>query len=653
MLLLSSIFEGMIEKDLVWDELELNDLLALGRQSLAEAREAEIKRNKAELKQQKMLQKPGFNVLVERYNSHPTKPKVISMSKLSQLADPVIGRMTNVEKRKFQNVLTRKSQVGSSVGSDYGKSKRIVLEEDNEPPPFSYGVNRDRHAQLSLLSRELSGGSKWSMPEIAASRRSLRDDNAGFFMTEAIPEETSLADDEASPVKRKPQAKSRLISNNVNSSKNGFAAMLRNRVHDAKKVKKLTKPLELHQIGRSDDLDEKVKRQELLDAYKQRLAKVKKANQDIAQRNKTMLKKAKDRRATLDSSLSESSTGGGKKKGAYRDPISGRVKKINGSGYGKQVQRFTNQPKPRAVTKPKSNNNNQPSGSDLRDHGGRNEDTDASDASSPKTKFNRKYALARQSSLGVIQEEEQISGTHLSQPKKLSSSSAPHLPRRQKTKAVAATNSSTNQATTSNIQDKAADQSNNHGEESSMPLQRSKRSIRSAEAVQRSRVAAEAAEKEVISTKIVATKEVTTAGNYGMKRNSTKSVSPKKPVLPHLIGTKEESGGAHTASADGGDLLKESAAASSSSVKDMDEETQQAIESNIRELLRVEQNRITEDIAISIQKLQQFEKAVVAGDLYTKPDVNSSLARRAERLGSHLSAAESILKEYESMKELE
>lgn len=77
----------------------------------------------------------------------------------------------------------------------------------------------------------------------------------------------------------------------------------------------------------------------------------------------------------------------------------------------------------------------------------------------------------------------------------------------------------------------------------------------------------------------------------------------------------------------------------------------QLMESNIRDLLQRDQSKITDDIALSIQKLQQFEKAIVNGDMYCKPDVNSTLARRAEKLGGHLTAAESILAEYEAMKD--
>lgn len=318
----------MVEKDLVWDELELDDLLDLGRKSLAaQQAEAQIIKSNAHLKQQKLLKKPGFNVLIDRYNSLPSKPKAITMSKLAQLADPIIGRLTNAEKKKYQSIVS-KNDGYKHIDSDDPRIQKVVLSINEEE-----GDVRFSH-----------------IPQPKVKSKAANYD--GFFMTEAIPEEDDSFGGSASqqsPKKHHPVGKSSIQSNNIKSSKNGFASLLRNRVHDAKKVSKLAKPLNLYK-GRSDDLDESVKREELTNAYKQRLSKLKKANKEIYERNKITLKKAKDKRASLglESSMSESSLNGKSKKvGVIKDPKTGRIKKVAGSGYGKLVQRFTNQPKVR------------------------------------------------------------------------------------------------------------------------------------------------------------------------------------------------------------------------------------------------------------------------------------------------------------------
>lgn len=319
----------MAEMDLVWEELELDDLLDLGRKSIAAQQlEAEARKSKAIMKQQKLMQKPGFNVLMDRYSSLPSKPKAISMSKLNQLADPIIGRLTQADKRKYENVVKRKTG-GSRVEMEDPRVRKIVLSINEEEGDV-------RYSNLPPPRMKAPAGD-------------------GFFMTEAIAEEDESlgSSGRALPRKSKEPHGSR-IQTNIKSTKNGFASMLRNRVHDAKKVSKLSKPLDLYK-GRSDDLDESVKRDELTNAYKRRLDKLKKANKEIYERNKVALKKAKDKRTALglDSSMSDTSLNGkAKRVGVLRDPKTGRIKKVSSSGYGKQVQRFTNQPKVRPVPPP-------------------------------------------------------------------------------------------------------------------------------------------------------------------------------------------------------------------------------------------------------------------------------------------------------------
>lgn len=314
-----------MEKDLVWEELELDDLLDLGRKSLAAQQlEAEVKKSKAILKQQKLMQKPGFNVLMDRYSSLPSKPKAITMSKLSQLADPIIGRLTHAEKKKYQSVVKRNSGY-EELESEDPRVKKIVLSINEEEGDVRFS-NLPQPNKIKVASN--------------------RD---GFFMTEAIPEEDDSVGKTGKQSPQRNRGADSRIQNNISSTKNGFASILRNRIHDAKKISKLAKPLNLYK-GRSDDLDESVKREELTNAYKKRLDKLKKANKEIYERNKVTLKKIKDKRDALglDSSMSESSLKVKvKKAGVIKDPKTGRIKKINGSGYGKLVQRFSNQPKVR------------------------------------------------------------------------------------------------------------------------------------------------------------------------------------------------------------------------------------------------------------------------------------------------------------------
>jgi hypothetical protein len=55
----------------------------------------------------------------------------------------------------------------------------------------------------------------------------------------------------------------------------------------------------------------------------------------------------------------------------------------------------------------------------------------------------------------------------------------------------------------------------------------------------------------------------------------------------------------------------------------------------------------------SIQRLQHYEGSVLqrsGGELYVKPDVNRSLFKHAERLGSKLMSAAAIMEEYNKLK---
>ena len=97
----------MIEKDLVWEELELDDLLELGKKSLPQQIQAQQQqqiaaKSKPIAKKMKLLSKPSYSVLMDRYQSLPNAPKGITKSKIDQLADPILGRMTHLEKLTYQ-----------------------------------------------------------------------------------------------------------------------------------------------------------------------------------------------------------------------------------------------------------------------------------------------------------------------------------------------------------------------------------------------------------------------------------------------------------------------------------------------------------------------------------------------------------------------
>lgn len=699
----------MAEKDLVWEELELDDLLDLGRQSIAAQQlEAEARKSKAIMKQQKLMQKPGFNVLMDRYSSLPSKPKAISMSKLNQLADPIIGRLTQADKRKYENVVKRKTG-GSRMEMEDPRVRKIVLSINEEEGDV-------RYSNLPPPRMKAPAGD-------------------GFFMTEAIAEEDeSLGSGGGRPLPRKskdPQGSR--IQTNIKSSKNGFASMLRNRVHDAKKVSKLSKPLDLYK-GRSDDLDESVKRDELTNAYKQRLDKLKKANKEIYERNKVALKKAKDKRMALglDSSMSDTSLNGkAKRVGVLRDPKTGRIKKVSSSGYGKQVQRFSNQPKvrssaplaltpaaaaaaggfasndllltrspqfitckqPRMPKKTKAiPTNDEQVSIDQQVHDG--SISDITPASSlPKSSLTQQppaqskraqqqQHATRSSSLAAIKEDPEERKPSLS--KNLSSSSAPHLARKSKSKLPSMATKTGQTETTTN----PADASNNG------PTDKTRRTIRSAGALRISKDESETAE---VLMRVVEAKRKSNA-DHAASTTEVSSSSPRKTTKSTTTTSTTAVGAAAIGSSDTHAQMSSSKASPSSlspprnlsklqpvpeespfaaatllmsppllpatlstspikptaipiSPAKMADQELQVMESNIRDLLKRDQSKITDDIAMSIQKLQQFEKAIVNGDMYCKPDVNSTLARRAEKLGGHLTAAESILAEYEAMKD--
>jgi hypothetical protein len=584
--------------------------LIWGKKSIAaQYAEAEIQKSQALQKQKKLLQKPGFNVLMGRYNSLPSKPRAISKSKLAQLADPILGRLTNADKGKFQSILKRKGGMGH-IESDDPRVKKIVLSINEEE-----GDVRLSRMQYPKPKANVEGG---------------------FFMTEAaIDEDDSYEKGYSSPGRQKGTISR--IQSNISSSKNGFASMIRNRVQDAKKMNKLVKPIELYR-GRSDDLDETAKRAELTNAYKKRLDKLKKANKDIHERNKTMLKRMKDKRSNLglDSSMSESSqTGKVRKVGVIKDPKTGRIKKVNSSGYGKLVQRFSNQPKPRNPTRQKLVDNNKESSVEGTD----GSFSDITPGPTPKLVANNKKSLSKVTSLRAIEEHPDDVPKPLS--KKLSSSSAPHL-NRSKSKSKLQT------ASKPGCESAAVPVDSNNQKDSK------KRIIRSAGAV---RIATNDLETEMLM-KIVDAKRQTGIPIVPSTKESseivpTTSLSPGKsnfrlePIVENSI-PKFTLPAHHTVSASS-PLKHVLLSPTPPTVVDADQK--RVMETNIQDLLQRDQNKITEDIAASIQKLQQFEKSVVSGDMYCKPDVNSTMARRAEKLGGHLSAAESILAEYEMLRD--
>jgi hypothetical protein len=134
------------DPETIWKELKLGDLLEDSKKSMLDTlfykRQLESIHQPAIVKHEKMLKKPGFNVLMDRYQSNPTDPIVCPKNKLDKLADPLRGKYSHFDdilsdEQKFDVALKERDQ--SSSQKSVTKSIRSPLKKAGVSPTRSLG----------------------------------------------------------------------------------------------------------------------------------------------------------------------------------------------------------------------------------------------------------------------------------------------------------------------------------------------------------------------------------------------------------------------------------------------------------------------------------------------------------------------------------
>eukprot|EP01039_Chlorochromonas_danica_P010091 gene10091-11171_t len=225
----------VIEKDLVWGELNLDGLLgdpaanssSLDRQVLHSMPPG---KKKIILKHQKMVRKPTFHAVMERYQSAPNKPKMISKSKLDRLADPILGRLNHRYEKFLEETRLSISPRPSypEVGGDEEGVFSLTAAAAASPAKTSSALHshvrsgQSPNKSPSSLLKDAGGGG-----------------GNGFFLT--------AGEDRLDPiVEGSPGgARSRRVAQGkAQPSRLGFAAALRKEIKQVdRKVRNLSKPV--------------------------------------------------------------------------------------------------------------------------------------------------------------------------------------------------------------------------------------------------------------------------------------------------------------------------------------------------------------------------------------------------------------------------
>jgi hypothetical protein len=365
----------MIEKELVWEELGLDSILSYEK-SLEEKLDHKLLKNQkgSVLKHSKMLKKPTYAVVMNRYNSTPHKPKLISKTKLDELADPVLGKLTHHVRLKLK---------GQELPHRYGNSnspQKTVSNDDGDERTdnrlsqqnflMNYIPNSASPTKVSHPFQHMSDLAKHSLT-LSSSQKSLQKGTAYNSIDEAflspIIEEnkdspfskksddlflTGLEDSGTfhNNLSRQQQNSSNFIAANIQNNKNSFASMLRDRIQQATKINKLVQPMDLeenHQTspikGRSDITDAVGSKNH--SAHNQNGSQRKaKLQQNINKMNKVKNQPINQRGIKFKPSGNQ--TDNSKKTGGTRGSVIITNKNlIKSSGYGSQVKRYSNQPK--------------------------------------------------------------------------------------------------------------------------------------------------------------------------------------------------------------------------------------------------------------------------------------------------------------------
>lgn len=243
------------ESDLLWDELNLGGLVEsmkipdIANELETNERKSGKPLSDALIGHQKMLKKPSYNVLMDRYQSLPHKPKTIQKAKINRLADPVKGRYINFE--KYMDV------------SPTTKNKHDLVDRQAHDDERHYDFDESRSPSASPLRKQQS--------QQSASNKA----QSAFFLTE----NTDDNDDDdyqrgeygssRSPTSRSQADFNNKIEANKQSARNGFAAVLRNRIEEANKIEQLQKPLKIGSSAEKIDSYVSSRSQAAIDSQRQ------------------------------------------------------------------------------------------------------------------------------------------------------------------------------------------------------------------------------------------------------------------------------------------------------------------------------------------------------------------------------------------------
>ncbi len=355
----------------------------------------------------KMLEKPTYAAIMDRYGSLPHKPKVISKTKLSELADPVLGKLSSLERkeldriqklqemeeRAYRYVPNKKDVVApsSSQTDDYQNLYEHLQRQQKHQENLSKHPYEQTVQQNSTLISPSKNVNYQSQPITECGHDDDDEaessyDEGALFLTESnkrdsrakiknqfhnspvsIPQSmaqpvlSSPLNPHASPqrdtetvaaflerLKSSPHDK---IDMNIKSSKNGFASMLRDRISFAQKIEKIAPG----PMGKKKKIDEN----DVVSAYQRYAVMKKEREKQMEAAKKIARSKPPKIPPKMNKKTSEVMT---KQENVRKsvpkmpDPVKKNIakkKEINSSGYGKEVKRYSVHPKPPSYSKSK------------------------------------------------------------------------------------------------------------------------------------------------------------------------------------------------------------------------------------------------------------------------------------------------------------
>lgn len=221
--------------DILWDALNLETLVSsmtpvasLAESTWKSSEGMRINKNKAIRKFQKLVEKPAYHAIMDRYQALPHKLPSINASKINQLADPLRLRSSRYEKLLHTNL------------SPVAEQSRSNPFEDNE-------VN----SRYSSLSPSKKGFSDRDFSLSPSKKQQKEEETSGFFITggDMMDDDIAYSNDSktANTVSKKslrlgPSSRNK-VELDRKTTTTGLAAALRHKVVTAQKIDALKVPL--------------------------------------------------------------------------------------------------------------------------------------------------------------------------------------------------------------------------------------------------------------------------------------------------------------------------------------------------------------------------------------------------------------------------